>query len=117
MGCAIAVHFAQEGAQIAIHDIDDTRAATTAICVCNLGRKALVIRTDVASTTDVQGCLRAVAEAFGRIDVLVNNAGINIARPVEEYPDEDWRRLMGINLDGVWFFCRYTVPYFVEKGG
>lgn len=116
IGRAIALRFAGEGANIAIADVDEARAGETAEQVRALGREALVVKTDVSKSDEVQACLRAVVERFERIHVLVNNAGINIARPVEQFSDEDWRRIMGINLDGVWFFCRYAIPHFLERG-
>ena len=117
IGRAIALRLAAEGAHIAIADVDEKGATDTASEICAAGRVALVLPADVANSSDVRRAVAGALARFGRIHVLINNAGINIARPVEEFGDDDWRRITGINLDGVWFFCRYTIPHMVEQGG
>jgi NAD(P)-dependent dehydrogenase (short-subunit alcohol dehydrogenase family) len=117
IGRAIALRFAREGSHVAIPDVDEAGATQTAAEVRKLGAEALVIRTDVSKSEEVQVCLQTVLQRFQKIDILVNNAGINIARPLEEFSDADWHRIVGINLNGVWFFCRYTIPHFLQRGG
>ena len=116
IGRAIAHRFAEEGADIAIPDIDVEGAEETAASVKAMGRRALVIQTDVSVSSQVQAAVARTLETLGRIDILVNNAGINIRKFPNEFTDEDWHRVIGVNLNGVWFFCRYVLDHFLERG-
>ena len=81
-----------------------------------MGRRTLVTPTDVASSSQVQAAVALSLEAFGKIDVLVNNAGISVYREPFDYTDEEWDRVIGVNLTGVWLFCRYVGPHMVSRG-
>jgi len=116
IGRAIAELLAQEGANIAIPDINMDGAHKTAQAIKALGRRALVVQTDVADSRQVQTAIAKTLEAFNQIDILVNNAGINIRKFPTEYTDEDWNRVIGVNLNGVWFFCRYVIGHFLQRG-
>lgn len=116
IGRAIAIRFAEEGANIAVPDLKEEGAAETVDVIRNLGQEAIFVKTDVSRSEEVQASLRKTLECFGQIDILVNNAGINIYRPIEDFTDEDWHRVVGVNLSGVWFYCRYIIPHFLERG-
>jgi NAD(P)-dependent dehydrogenase (short-subunit alcohol dehydrogenase family) len=117
IGRATACRFASEGADIAIPDLNEDGAQETAALVRELGRRARVTKTDVADSAAVRECLAGTIEEFGHIDVVVNNAGINIRGEVHTVSDEDWHRVMDVNLHGVWYFCRYVLDHFFERGG
>ena len=116
IGRAIAIRFAEDGADISIADINQAGADETARTVRKLGRRCLTILTDVADSSQVQRAISTTIDDLGKIDVVVNNAGINIPKLPNEVTDEDWRKVMGINLDGVWFFSRYVLDHFLERG-
>jgi meso-butanediol dehydrogenase / (S,S)-butanediol dehydrogenase / diacetyl reductase len=117
IGRAIAARFREEGARVAVVDANAQAAQQTVADLSQSGVQAIAVAADVSQSDQVQEALRHVVREFGRLDILVNNAGINIAKPVEEFPDDDWRRIIGVNLDGVWFCCRYGIPYLLEAGG
>ncbi len=116
IGKAIALKFAEEGADVVIPEINPEGAAATAREIERMGRRTLVTPTDVASSSQVQAAVALSLEAFGKIDVLVNNAGISVYREPFDYTDEEWDRVIGVNLTGVWLFCRYVGPHMVSRG-
>ena len=116
IGKAIAIKFAQEGADIVIPDINIDDAITTAKEIEKLGRQSLAIPTDVSNSQDVQSAVDQAISKFNHIDVLVNNAGINLYKKPFDFTDEEWNNIIGVNLTGVWFFCRYVGPHMVSQG-
>ena len=116
IGQAIARRFAQEGADIAIADLNPAGARQTADIVEALDRQALVVETDVTRSPQVQAMIARTIDVFGHIDVLVNNAGINIRKFPNEFTDEEWHRVIDVNLHGVWYFCRYILDHFLQRG-
>jgi NAD(P)-dependent dehydrogenase (short-subunit alcohol dehydrogenase family) len=101
-GCAVAL--AQAGADVAVVDLDEATAARTAEEIRALGRNAICVRCDVTQQDEVQEMVRRVVQAFGRLDIAVNNAGIGILGADEEFPLESWKKVIGVNLTGV-FLC------------
>jgi NAD(P)-dependent dehydrogenase (short-subunit alcohol dehydrogenase family) len=94
IGRGIVEVFAAEGADVAVADIlTEGEAAPVLARVERLGRRGLYIRTDVSREGEVQGMVGEVIEAFGRIDVLVNNAGVLSKSPLEQMPVEEWDRV------------------------
>ena len=106
IGEAIALRFAREGADIAVVDIDPRTATATADAVRELGRRAFVRTTDVSDPDDVALAVAEIVGELGKIDVLVNNAGANWAAPAEDYPDDGWHKVMGLNVDAAFFLAR-----------
>jgi len=105
IGRGVALAYAEEGADVAIAWIarePDARSLVTE--VERRGRKALAIRCDVTSEADVRALVRGVVERFGRLDVLVNNAGIQKAQPITDMTLDDWERMMAVHLRGA-FLC------------
>ena len=105
IGRGVALAYADEGADVAIAWIarePDARSLVTE--VERRGRRALAIRCDVTSEADVRALVRGVVERFGRLDVLVNNAGIQKAQPITDMTLEDWERMMAVHLRGA-FLC------------
>lgn len=116
IGQAIAKKFAEEGADIAIPDINVAGAQKTAEAIKAIGRKVLVVETDVTDSQQVQAMIAKTVDTFGQIDILVNNAGINIRKFPNEFTDEEWHRVIDVNLNGVWYFCRYVLDHFLQRG-
>ncbi len=109
IGRAVAMAYADEGADVAIAWIAG-EPDTTRREIEKRGRRALAVRTDVTSEPDVQALVATVSEAWGRIDVLVNNAGIQKAQPLTETSVEDWDRMIAVHMRGAFLCCRAVAP-------
>ncbi len=118
IGRAIAERLAADGFCVVIADIDEVAARATAEqLAAGDPERAFALRVDVSDPTSVQALVAAVLERCGHIDVLVNNAGIvGAAQPVATYPIADWRRIMSINLDGVFYCCQSALPSMLQRG-
>lgn len=117
LGRAAARLLAAEGAAVVVTDIDETAGRETADLIAADGGKCLFLRQDVSQPEDWPPVMAALEAAFGRLDVLVNNAGIAIAGNVEQTTIEDWRRTMAVNADGVFLGCRHAIPLMKKSGG
>ena len=116
IGRAIVQRFAEEGADVAIFDINGETAQAAADAVTALGRKGLAIQGDMASTADIHQAAARTVNELGRIDVLVNNAGISRAKPFLELTEEIWDQVMDVNLKGPFTFAQAAAKQMVEKG-
>jgi 2-hydroxycyclohexanecarboxyl-CoA dehydrogenase len=114
IGRGIAEKLAAEGATVTTTDVDEETAAATA---ASLGGGALGLAADVASRDSVETMVETVREHFGRIDVLVNNAGWDKVGPFVDSDPADWDRIIAINLYGVLHTCRAVLPIMAEQGG
>ena len=101
IGRGIAARFAAEGAVVCLTDLDGERAEEAAIELRHSGHNVTAMAVDVSRGQDVSAMFRAVDQAHGRIDVLVNNAGINVRSDFRHLSDADWERIREVNLDGV----------------
>ena len=117
IGRAIAIRLAQEGADLAIMDVNEAEAAKTAALVREAGRRAEVLRGDVGDYAQVKAAIGGFLKSFGAIDIAVNNAGIVRLGPVIEATLEDFREIFRINVDGVFHCCKAVVPHMVQRGG
>ena len=108
IGKATAIALARAGANVAAVDIDAATARATADAVAGLGRKALAIETDVGDVAAIDRMVGRVMDTFGRIDVLVNNAGVTRRASLMDLTEADWERIMRVNGKGV-FFCLQRV--------
>jgi 3-hydroxybutyrate dehydrogenase len=106
IGKEIARTFAAAGASVVIADLNATAAHATAEQLDGSGRRMIAVAMDVTSESDVESGMAAAVSAFGRIDVLVSNAGIQIVAPLDELPYADWKRLLAIHLDGAFLTTR-----------
>ena len=104
MGRAISLQLADEGANIAVSDIDAASAEDTAVAVKQLGRESVVLPADMGNMADIDRMFQQAKDTFGRIDVVVNNAGVTKYLDIMEIQEEDWDRIHQINAKGV-FFC------------
>lgn len=109
IGRAISLAFAREGADVAIIAKSDLKSAeTTADQVRRLGRRAIPILADVTKKDSVEKMVQTARTRFGKIDVLVNNAGMNIRTPLEKVSEEDWDKVVAVNLKSV-YLCSVAV--------
>ena len=117
IGKAGAILFAAEGARITVADLDEARGKDVVQEISDHGGKALFVRTDVTAAPAVKNMVAATMAAFGRIDILYNNAGILRLGSVEEIAEEDWDLVMNVNLKGVYLCSKYAIPYMKQAGG
>jgi NAD(P)-dependent dehydrogenase (short-subunit alcohol dehydrogenase family) len=108
IGRATALALARAGAQVAAVDVDAGAARATADAVAALGRRSLALDTDVGDLAAIDRMVQAVTGTFGRIDVLVNNAGVTRRAHIMDLTEQDWDRIMRVNAKGV-FFCLQRV--------
>lgn len=114
IGEAICLAFAGQGATVIVSDIAEDRAAQVASAIRLNGGRASELRTDVSRREDCQAMVDAAFEAHGRLDILVNNAGIGEAVRFLDIRAEQWDRMMGINLAGVFHGCQHAVRRMLE---
>ena len=114
MGQAEALLFAREGARVVVADVLDDEGSAVAR---GLGAKARFQHLDVTSESDWTAAIAAATSAFGRLDVLVNNAGIVIPSPLRELSLENWRRVIDVNQTGVFLGMRSAIPALEAAGG
>ena len=116
IGKDIALVFAREGASVAIADLNLQAANATAAELTAAGHKALGVAMDVADEAAVEAGVAAVVKAFGGVDILVSNAGIQIVRPLEEFTYAEWKKMIAIHLDGAFLTTRACLPHMYKSG-
>ncbi len=119
IGRATALAFAREGASVVVADISEQGNQETARTIEELGGRAIAVRCDVTRAQDVKAALDKTVEAFGRLDFAFNNAGIEPrkAAPTAEYEEEEWNRIIDINLRGVFLCMKHEIPLILKQGG
>jgi 3-oxoacyl-[acyl-carrier protein] reductase len=117
IGRAIAETLASEGADVAVIDLDVGRAQETVAAVVQQGRRALAIKANVAAWTDVKAMVDQVVAEWGRIDVLVNNAGITRDGLLLRMKEEDWNLVLDVNLKGTFYCIKAVLPTMLKQRG
>jgi 3-hydroxybutyrate dehydrogenase len=117
IGREIARKFAQAGATVVIADRDAAAARAAADELARAGGSAMAIAMDVTSESEVESGMAAAVSAFGRIDVLVSNAGIQIVAALDQLSFADWKRLLAIHLDGAFLTTRAALRQMYRQGG
>ena len=117
IGKATVERFLEEGAEVAVIDISEDSCSSLSKELEGKGFEALMIPGDVSQYKDVQRVVGLAAEGLGGIDVLFNNAGILVEGSVEQVSEEDWDRIMSINVKGVFLMCKEVVPLMLRQGG
>jgi NAD(P)-dependent dehydrogenase (short-subunit alcohol dehydrogenase family) len=118
MGRVAARMFAAEGAKVVVADVTEQAAQSVVDEVAAAGGRAVAVAADVSKEADAKRMVDATIEAFGRVDVLYNNAGImpQADHSVIDTSVEDWDRVMAVNVRGVFLGCKYAIPKMVEQG-
>jgi len=117
-GRAIALAFAREGARVAANYLGSQAGAEAVVAEAGrLGAEAVALRGDVAREDDVKALVAATLARFGRLDVLVNNAGIMVRGPLLAVPAEDCRRMFDVNVTGTMLCSRHALPAMIEQKG
>jgi NAD(P)-dependent dehydrogenase (short-subunit alcohol dehydrogenase family) len=114
LGRAIAELYAERGAKVALADLDGDAAEREAALI---GGDAIGLACDVTKPADVQAAIERTVEAFGGLDVLVNNAGIEIGKPLHEHSDEEFTHLFAVNVNGVFYGMKYGLPALAASKG
>jgi NAD(P)-dependent dehydrogenase (short-subunit alcohol dehydrogenase family) len=116
IGRGIATKMAEEGCTVAIADIDMKEAAATVSAIEKKGGTALAIQCDVTKEASVKAAVDQVVARFGKIEILVNNAGgERRSPPIENITEEHWDKTMDLNLKSAFFFCKHVVPHLKQQ--
>jgi 3-hydroxybutyrate dehydrogenase len=116
IGKEIALTYVREGARVAIADLDKKAADATAAQINAGGGKAIGVAMDVTDEEAVNAGVAAVLGAFGGVDILVSNAGIQIVHPLEEFSYAEWKKMLAIHLDGAFLTTRACLPHMYKSG-
>jgi NAD(P)-dependent dehydrogenase (short-subunit alcohol dehydrogenase family) len=118
IGRASALALAQEGARVVVADIAALDGETTVQMIKEAGGEALFVRTDVTRADEVEALIATIVETYGQLDCAHNNAGIEgILAPVADCTEENWDRVIAVNLKGVWLCMKYEIPQMQKRGG
>ena len=119
IGKEIAIEFAREGAKFVVADLNKQAADAAAAEIEKSGSKAIGVAVDVTDEAQVEASVQASIQAFGNIDILISNAGIQIVHPVEEFTYADWKKMLAIHVDGAFLTTRACVKQMIasKKGG
>ena len=117
IGAAAALAFAREGAAVAVLDFDALAADALATAIKAEGGDALAVHCDVRQPQSVSDAVTLTVNTFGGLDVVFNNAGINIYGEVPDVSDDDWDAVLDTNLKGPFMMCRAAIPHLRQRGG
>ena len=115
MGRAVAHGFGREGANVVVAEVNAAHGEEVAAEIRDGGGQAIAVTADVASPADVRRMFATAVKEFGTVDVLVNNAGIAVARGILDYSEDDWDRQRGVNVKGVFFCCQEAARLMIPR--
>ena len=115
IGRATARIFAQEGARLALGDIDEAAVHQVAAEIAAAGGEAAAVETDVTSGAEVARLVASAVDRYGKLDGIFNNAGVGMGGPVTERTEEDFDRVVGVNLKGVYLGCKHALPHLLAN--
>ena len=116
-GAAAALRFASEGAKVAILDFNECKGRETAAQIRAAGGEVIFARADVSRREDVRTAINSVAAAWGRIDILFNHAGTVIVKPFLDTTEEEWNRMMAVNVNSMFHASQAVLPHMIAGGG
>lgn len=118
IGRASALTFAREGAKVAVSDVVIEGGQETVRLIQQAGGEARFFAADVSKAAQVEKLIQDIVATYGRLDCAHNNAGIEGAlAPTEEYPEDQWDKVLAVNLKGVWLCMKYQIPQMLSQGG
>jgi NAD(P)-dependent dehydrogenase (short-subunit alcohol dehydrogenase family) len=117
IGRATALLFAREGAAVAVADVDESGGQAVVHDILGRGGQAVFVRCDVTRAADCQRAVEQVVAMFGGLDILFNNAGIIRRTTVLDITEEEWDRVMAVNVKSIYLMSRYAVPVMAAAGG
>lgn len=116
IGRAYAEGYASEGAKVVLADIDGDGARSSAAGIVANGGEAIGVQVDMADVASVQAMVHTATDWAGTVDVLLNNAGMGIAKPLLETTEDDWDRQLDVNLKGMFFAIQAVLPHMLKAG-
>ena len=116
IGKAACMQFAREGGKVAVVDLNQQHGNQTVQEITQAKGFAIFAKCDVGNPDDVKAAVTATVEKWGRLDVLVNDAAMMTFQPILELPDDDFDKVLNVNLRSVFLFCKYSVPH-MPRGG
>lgn len=117
LGLAAGVKFAKNGYDIVIVDINEEKGTKAVVQIQGLGAEALFCKCDISNKDEVLKAAQATKERFGKVDVLINNAGLEIRGSVLQSAEEEWVKTYDINLKGIYYMSNAFIPMMLEQGG
>jgi meso-butanediol dehydrogenase / (S,S)-butanediol dehydrogenase / diacetyl reductase len=117
IGRATAILFAREGAKVAVVDVDEDGAQKAAAEIAKSGGQAFAFKADVSKARDAEAMVAEAVKRYGRLDIIYNNAGIFFPAQVHSMTEEEWDRMLSINLKGVFLGCKYALADMMKHGG
>jgi meso-butanediol dehydrogenase/(S,S)-butanediol dehydrogenase/diacetyl reductase len=117
IGRATAELFAREGASVVVADYKADAGSEAMQAIKDAGGEAIFVEVDVSDSVQVQKMVQTSLDTYGGIDILFNNAGVLIFGTILETEEEDWNRLMAINLTGAYLCSKAVIPHMIERGG
>jgi NAD(P)-dependent dehydrogenase (short-subunit alcohol dehydrogenase family) len=117
IGRATALLFAREGAVVAVVDLDEVGGQAVVRAIADEGGQAIFVRCDVTQTGDCQRAVQQTVDKLGGLDILFNNAGIIRRASVLETSEEEWDRVVAVNVKSVFLLSKYAIPVMVQAGG
>jgi NAD(P)-dependent dehydrogenase (short-subunit alcohol dehydrogenase family) len=116
IGRAACERFASEGGRVTVVDIDEAHGNDTVETINRAGGESFFVAANVADSAQVRRVVAATVERWEKIDVLVNDVAIMTFAPLVDLPEDDWERVMAVNLRSVFLFCKYAVPHMPAGG-
>lgn len=116
IGAATVRALAAAGAGVVIGDVDDSAGNELAQQLRASGHRVLFVPADIAAPAAAQQLIEAAVDAFGGVDILINNAGIAVAKSTTETTDDDWDRVLNVNLTGAWRCAKAAIPHMIRQG-
>ncbi len=117
IGRATALLFAEEGARVVVADWNRETGLETVADICTEGREATFCHTDVSKAREVEKMVGTAVERYGKLNVLFNNAAIQVLKRLVDTEEEEWERVQSVNLKGVFLGCKYAIPAMIQSGG
>ena len=117
LGRATALRFAQEGARVVVVDWKPDGGQETVNMIKSNGGEAIFVQADVSQDGDAKRMVEEAVSTYGRLDILHNNAAIQVFGTIPNTSEEDWHKVMDVNLKGVYLGCKYAIPKMVAGGG
>lgn len=117
IGRTTAILFAKEGGKVVVADKNEVGGNETVDLIRSDGGQAIFDYVNVTSATDIQGMVKTTINTYGKLNILVNNAGIAIRLPVVDLSEEDWDRNIDVNLKSIYLSSKYAIPRMIKNGG